>query len=104
LLDFQPNVPVRLSNANHSGVQQDLNPVLLKNPGDFFRDFRVFADEQLSTRLNNRHAAAETPEELSTLRSDVAATQYQEVLGHGVEFHDGHVVESRNIIQSIQFG
>src|SRR6266481_8864919 len=85
LFDLQSKVPVCLSNANQFSVQQDLNPVLLKNLGDFLRDIWVFAGEQLSAQLNNRHAAAETPEELSKLHTDVASTQYQQVLGHAVE-------------------
>src|SRR3984893_14608582 len=104
LLYLQSNVPVCLSNANHFGVQQDLNSILLKNLCDFFRDVGVFASEQLSTQLNNCHAAAETPEELSKLHTDVTATQYQQVLGNGIEFHDGYVVEGRNVVQAVQFG
>src|SRR6267378_3694806 len=104
LLDLQSNAPVCLSDVNRFGVQQDLNPILLKNPGDFFRDIPVFAGEQLSTQLNNRYAAAKAPEELSKLHSNVAAAQDQQVLGHGVEFHDGHVVESRNVVQAIKVG
>ncbi len=104
LLDVQPNVPVRLGNPSHFGIQQDLNPVLLKNLGDFFRDVWIFPGEQLSAQLNNRHAAAKTPEELSKLRPNVAATQNQQVIGNHVQFHDGRVVESWNVVQAIQFG
>src|ERR1700692_882843 len=104
LLHLQPNVPVRLPDANRSCVQQDLNSVLLKNLGDFFGDIRVFAGEQLSAQLNNRHAAAETPEELSKLYTDVATAQDQEMLGNSVEFHNGRVVQSRNVVQAIHFG
>src|ERR1700686_2794557 len=104
LLHLQPNVPVRLPDANRSCVQQDLNSVLLKNLGDFFRDIRVFAGEQLSAQLNNCHAASEAPEELSKLHTNVATVQDQQMLGNSVEFHDGHVVQSRNVVQAIQFG
>src|SRR6266478_1757853 len=104
LLNLQPNTPVCLSDANHFGVQQDLNSILLKNLCDFFRDVGVFASEQLSTQLNNCHTAAKTPEELSKLHTDVAATHDQQVLGNRVELHNGHVVESRNVVQAIQFG
>src|SRR3981081_2248241 len=104
LLDLHSNVRARLANATYLGVQQDLNPVLLKNLGDFFRDVWVFAGEQLSAQLNNRYPAAKAPEELSKLHADVAATQYQQVFGNRIELHDGHVVESRNVVQAIQFG
>src|SRR3984893_13326175 len=103
LLVLETNVPIRLPDTTHSGVQQDLNPVLLKNLGDFFGDIRVFAGEQLSAPLNNRHAAAETPEELSKLRTDVATAQDQKMLGNSVEFHHGHVVQRRNVVQAIHF-
>src|SRR3981081_2323696 len=104
LLDLHSNGRARLANATYLGVQQDLNPVLLKNLGDFFRDVWVFAGEQLSAQLNNGHAAAKAPEELSKLHSDIAAAQYQQVLGNRIEFHDGDVVQSRNVVEAFQFG
>src|ERR1700737_787508 len=104
LLNLHSKVRARLANANYLGVQQDLNPVLLKNLGDFFRDVWVFTGEQLSAQLNNGYAAAKAPEELSKLHADVAATQYQQVLGNRIEFHDGDVVERRNVVEAFQLG
>src|ERR1700730_4376876 len=104
LLDLQSNAPVCLADANRSCVQQDLNIVLLQNLGDFFRDVGVLATEQLTSRLNNRHATAEAPEELSKFQTDEAAAQDQQVIGNSVEFHDGGVVQSRYVIQAIQPG
>src|SRR5260370_25663501 len=103
LLVFETNVPIRLPNTTHSGVQQDLNPVLLKNLGDFFSDIRVFAGEQLSAQLNNRHAAAETPGQLSKLHTDVATAQDQKMLRNSVEFHNVHFVQIPNVVQAIDF-
>ena len=101
MLDFQSN-SVRLRDARRSCVQQDLNAILLKNFEDRFRNVGIFASKQLASPLDNGDAASKAPEELSKLQSDVAAAEDQQVFGDGVEFHDGYVVESRNIVQAMQ--
>src|SRR5436189_4207850 len=88
--------------VNRSCLQQDLNPVLLQDLANFSRDVGVLAGEQLASRLNNRHATAEAPEQLSKLQTNVATAQDQHVIGNSIEFHDGGVVQSWNIIQAIQ--
>ena len=62
------------------------------------------AGEQLAGRLNDRHAAAETAEKLSKLETDVAAAEDQQVVGNGIQFHDGGVVQKWSAIQTIQPG
>src|SRR5207245_3541834 len=104
LLDLQLNAPVNLSDVNRSCLQQDLNPVLLQDLSNVSRDVGVLAGEQLASRLNNRHATAEAPEQLSKLQTNVATAQDQQVIGNNIEFHDGGVVQSRNVIQAIEPG
>src|ERR1017187_6863233 len=43
LLDLQSNAAIRLAHAIRIRVQQDLNSILLKYLGDFFRDVGVLA-------------------------------------------------------------
>src|SRR5947209_6863230 len=104
LLDLQLNAPVNLSDMNRSCLQQDLNTVLLQDLANFSRDVGVLASQQLASRLNNRYTTAEAPKQLSKLQTNVATAQDQQVIGNNIEFHDGGVVQSRNIIQAIEPG
>src|SRR6266852_2559407 len=98
MLDLKVNNRACLADAGRSRVEQDLNSVLAKNPGDCFRNIGILAHEQLPSRLNDGYAAAEAPEELPKLQPDIAAAQNQQVIGNRVELHDGSIVQEGNTV------
>src|ERR1019366_1914779 len=95
LLDLQPNAPLRLAHAIRSRVQQDVNPVLLKYPGHFFRDIGILAIEQLASGLDDGHATTEAAKHLPKLQADISASKNQQMLRNGVQLHDGDWIGSR---------
>src|SRR5215204_6935407 len=82
-----------LSGASGLGPQQDLDTVLAQDLSDRFGNVGVLAAHQLSTSLYDRDLAAETPEHLGELHSDVAAAEHEQVLRQLVELHDGGRVQ-----------
>jgi len=80
-----------------SGVEMNLNAVLLKDGGDGFGDVFIFAAEELASALKNRDPAAEAAEELREFEADVAAAKNEEVGGNFGELHDGSAVEEGNV-------
>src|SRR5580700_9446058 len=76
-----------LSHALYFGVEQNVDAILLQDRQNFSGDVRIFVAEQLRRSLRDGHAAAKAAKELAEFKSDVAATDDQEMLGDGVEFH-----------------
>src|ERR1035441_419564 len=101
LLDLQPNAAFRPAHAIGIRVQHGLNSVLLKYPGDFFRNVRVLAGEQLTSRLDNGHATAEAAKHLPKLQADISASEDQQMLWNGVQLHDGSAVEKGHGFQAV---
>src|ERR1019366_7382841 len=104
LLDLQPNAAFRPAHAIGIRVQHGLNSVLLKYPGDFFRNVRVLAGEQLTSRLDNGHATAEAAKHLPKLQADISASEDQQMLRNGVQLHDGSAVEKGYGLQAVEWG
>ena len=50
LLDFESNSPICLAHTSRLRVQDDLDPVLLQDLGNFFCDVRVLAGQQLGSQ------------------------------------------------------
>src|ERR1035437_633108 len=104
LLDLQSNAAIRLAHAIRIRVQQDLNSVLLKYLGNFFRDVGILAIEQLARGLDNGHAAAEAAKHLPKLQADVTASENEQMLRNGVQLHDGSAVKKRHGLQAVECG
>src|ERR1035438_392683 len=102
LLDLQPNAPLRLAHAIRSRVQQDVNPVLPKYLGDFFRDVGVLAIEQLAGGLDDGHPTTEAAKHLPKLQADVAASKNQQMLRNRVQLHDGSAVKKGYGLQAVE--
>src|ERR1019366_4163798 len=104
LLDLQPNAAIRLAHAMRIRVQQDLDSILLKYLGNFFRDVGVLAVEQLASRLDDGHLTAEAAKHLPKLQADVSASEDQQMLRNGVQLHDGSAVEKGHGLQAVECG
>src|ERR1035437_3442245 len=102
LLDLQSNAPLRLTHAIRSRVQQDVNPVLPKYLGDFFRDVGVLAIEQLASGLDDGHATTETAKHLPKLQADVATSEDQQMLRNRVQLHDGSAVQKGYALHAVE--
>jgi hypothetical protein len=87
-----------------SGVQKNFDSVLLQNVQEFDDDIGILIPEQLGTLLEDRHAAAETPEELAEFEADVPAANDQEMLRDYVQLHDRSTVEKRDILETGERG
>src|ERR1700720_1060133 len=82
-----------LSHALDFGMEQNVDAILLQDRQNFSGDVRIFAAEQLRSLLRDGHAAAKSAEKLAEFKPDIAAADDEEMLGNGVEFHDGRAVE-----------
>src|ERR1035438_885239 len=102
LLDLQANSAIRLAHAIRIRVQQELNSILPKYLGDFFRDVGVLAVKKLATGLDDGHATTEAAKHLPKLQADVAAAKNQQMLRHGVQLHDGSAVEKGHGLQAVE--
>src|ERR1035438_2608692 len=102
LLDLQPNAPLRLAHAIRRRVQQDVNPVLPKYLGDFFRDVGVLTIEQLASGLDDGHPTTEAAKHLPKLQADISASKNQQVFRNRVQLHDGCAVEKGYGLQAVE--
>src|ERR1700675_3034801 len=100
--DGKFNLRAFLSHAPDFGVEQNVDAVLLQDCQNFIGDVRVFATKQLRSLLRDGHAAAKAAEKLAEFKPDVAAADDEEMLGDGVEFHDGRAIEIRNALQTFE--
>src|SRR5580658_521002 len=91
-----------LSRALYFGVEQNVDAILLEDRQNFSGDVRIFAADQLRSSLRDGHAAAKAAEKLAEFKPDIAAADDQEMLGDGVEFHDGRAVEIRNAFETFE--
>src|ERR1035437_2219029 len=102
LLDLQSNAPLRLTHAIRSRAHQDVNPVLRKYRGDFFRDVGVLAIEQLAGGLDDGHATTEAAKHLPKLQADVATSENDQMFRNRVQLHDGSAVKKGYGLQAVE--
>ena len=64
----------------------------------------VFAPNESRSHLDDRHLATETSKHLPELKPDVAAADYDQVLGHEVDFHERAIVEKFDLFEARHLG
>src|ERR1700685_2853126 len=85
-----------LCDALNLPIEQNIDAILLHDFENFGSDVSVLAAQQFGRFLNNSHAAAEAPEQLAQLKSNIAAADHEEMLRHGIQLHDRGAVEIGN--------
>src|SRR3984893_4272274 len=90
--------------AGGFSVQHELQALAFENLLQRGGDVGIFMRENLSAAVDDGNAAAETREHLAKLEADIAATENDEMLGDGFEFHDGNVGEVARRIEARDAG
>src|SRR5579862_1726112 len=85
-------------------TEENINSIFAKDLLYLLRDIRIFTCEQLLSRLDDRHTASETAEQLAKLQPDISSTENEQMVRYGVEFHDGDIVESVHGFEAVKFG
>ena len=99
-LHIQLNILARLPHASRIRIQEDFNSVFAQDLCDLLRNIDILAREKLPRRLNDCHSAAETPEQLAKLESNITSAQNQQMLRQRIEFHDRNIVKERYALQA----
>jgi hypothetical protein len=100
----QLDLRTRFANPLRSGTQKNRDAVLFQDRRNLLCNIGVLVPQQLVGALDDRDAAAETLKKLSELQANISATQNNQLLGHGGQFHNRCAVEKRNVSQSINRG
>src|SRR5207247_11184486 len=86
------------------GCQREMNALLFEDLSQFPGNFRVLAWQNLVAMMDDCHAAAEAPEHLPELESDVPSANHQQVIGDVFQLHDGGVCKIAGRFKSLDAG
>src|SRR6267143_4878267 len=88
-----------LFETRHLRGVENLDSVFLEDFLDLGRNVRIFAQNQPRIAVHDGYPGPEAPEHLAELKTDIAATEHDEVPGQLDQLHDARGIEEGNALE-----